>query len=293
MSTTGSSGDLGLAITTIGRPAIRDLLRSAAESTCPPSAVAIADQSGRNLKVEPEDYPFSVRTVASRGGISAGRNDAMKLLPPNVRIIGFPNDDSAYPPTSLQSVVACFEESNWPDAVACSLVERSVHRYALPPDGTRLDRSTVWRAVEPALFVLRESIVNVGGFRIDIGSGAASPWQSGEGTDLLLRLIADSGRIISQPSIEVIGPGERRQLTTKKWISKQYNYARGTGYVYRIHPYPPYVRIRIVLSPFVRAVDRDAKLPVSLRIALARSFGRLEGLLGRPLLGRPTAAPRD
>jgi hypothetical protein len=275
---------LGLAITTIGRPCLGKLLMSAASSTRPPDAVAIANQAGRDLLIDEGAYPFPVRVVPSSGGVSIGRNDAVRALRPDIEIIGFPNDTSTYRRDSLERAIVAFSDGNNPDAVAGNLIDGDgSRRDALPSNGEPLDRATVWRAIEPAYFLRRSSLEGVGGFRPDLGTGSSGPWQSGEGTDLLLRLMAKGGVILSMPELIVEGPGGRHLLSVDEWVAKNRRYARGTGYVYRIHRYPLPDRLKTLLGPLVLATRHDAELSVSLRLAIARSVGRLEGLIGHPI----------
>lgn len=273
---------LGLAVTTIGQRSLAPLLSSAAASTVRPAAVAIANQSGHPLDVNPHEHPFPVHVVPSSGGISAGRNDAVQVLPPDVQVVGFPNDDCSFPPSSLEAVVGSFAAAPGTDAVACTLADPSGPRFALPPVGEHLTRTSVWRAIEPATFLRVDAFRRLDGFRVDLGTGAPSPWQSGEGTDLLLRLLAAGGTVTSRPDITVMGAGERRSLSADEFVAKHRRYARGTGYLYRLHRYPAHLRLRVLVAPLVRATRHDASLSLSLRLARARFLGRLEGLLERP-----------
>jgi len=271
--------DVGLAISTVGRPQLPELLSSAAASTRPPLAVAIADQSSGGLALDLSAYPFPVDLVQSAGGVSAGRNDALRVLGTSVDVVGFPNDDSLLTPETLEQVERTFRADPTVVAVACSLVEQDGPRFRLPPAGTVLDRRTVWRAIEPATFFRASAVRAAGGFREDMGSGSASPWQSGEGTDLLLRLHEQGGCLLSRSDLVVRGRGERRDLSDDALVAKQRGYARGTGYVYRNHDYPWRLRWRTVLGPWRHPASHERPLRLSLRIAWARSFGRVEGLL--------------
>ena len=271
---------LGLAVSTIGRPALADLLASAAGSSRPPAAVAIANQSGGELPIDTQAYPFPVSVVPSSGGVSRGRNDAAAALPDTVEILAFPNDDTTYPPATLEAVAGRFARADAPAALACD--PANTHVLApLPPAGVALDRYTVWRAIEWAIFVDRAVFRAHGGLRDDLGTGAPAPWQSGEGTDLLLRLLDAGMRVEAAPDIAVHGVGERRGLADEEFVAKHRRYARGTGYVYRVHRYPGWVRARSVVAPWLRLRSFDVPLPLALRIARARSVGRLEGLRGR------------
>lgn len=274
---------LGLAVTTIGRPALGDLLASLAASDVRPEAVAVANQSGSALPIEPADYPFPVTVVPSDGGVSRGRNDAVAVLAREVDVLGFPNDDSTYDPGTCGAVTAAFRTTPHAAALACRLEERGGPRFPLPATGTLLDRRTVWRALEACTFVTRACFAEVDGFSLDVGSGGGTPWGSGEGTDLLLRIMAQGGQVLSRPDIVVHGQGERRDLDDDQLVAKHRAYARGTGHIYRVHGYPLSSRLRILAGPWAHPTQHDPDLLVSLRLAAARSLGRLEGLLGRPI----------
>ena len=276
---------VGLAVSTIGRPTLRDLLESLAEGTHHPAAVAVADHTPVGDLVVEGSYPFPVLVVPSTGGASRGRNDGVAALPAECDVLGFPNDDIVYPPDTLEQVVAEFARPPAPAALAATLVEVGVPRFVLPPHGRVLDRRTVWRAIESALFIRREDFCEVGGFREDLGTGADSPWQSGDGTDVLLHLMARGRRVRSAADITVLGRGERKGLPDAGFVAKHRAYARGTGHVYREHGYPWHSRLRMLVGPVAQATRHDTSLPLSLRLALARTLGRLEGLSGRTLPG--------
>lgn len=274
---------VGLALSTIGRATLPALLDSVATAHHLPVAVAVADHTRQGDLRVPGDYPFPVTIVHSTGGASRGRNDAAVALGRDIDVLGFPNDDNTYTSTTLSEVVRAFAAEPAPDAVAGTLLEDAGPRFVLPRAGTLLDRRTVWRAIEPAVFLRRVAFERAGGFRDDLGSGAASPWQSGDGTDLLLKVLGAGGHVLSAPGVEVVGRGERKGLSEQAWVDKHRAYARGTGYVYRDHGYPWSSRLRVLVAPLLKPTSHDPSLHLSLRLAYARSAGRLEGLIGRPL----------
>jgi hypothetical protein len=277
---------VAVAITTVGRPELDRLLESLVSSSLPPVAVAIANQSGRPLKLERTEFPFRLDVVDSGGGVSRGRNDAVGALRGEGDILAFPNDDSIYPPSCLEDVAKAFEMAPQASAIACSLVERGRPRFILPRGGF-LDRITVWRALEPSMFFRHEVFEEMSGFREDLGTGCSTPWQSGDGTDLLLRILEKGGVAIGRPEISVIGTGERRDLDADALVAKHRGYARGMGRVYRLHPYPLWVRARILVSPWLSLREHDPSINLSLRLAVARSVGRAEGLAGKVFTAKP------
>jgi len=274
---------VGLALSTIGRPGLKELLESAAESSRLPAAVAVADHTPhQDLRID-DKYPFPVLITSSVGGVARGRNDAVAALSPWCEVIGFPNDDCRLPPTTIEQVGRAFAGHHEATVVAGTLVDATGPRMRLPRSGTILNRRSVWRAIEPAMWVRRDAYLAAGGLRDDLGTGSDSPWQSGDGTDLLLRIMASGGTVCSRPEIIVLGRGERRDLAPSAFVAKHRAYARGTGYVYRLHSYPLHDRVRLVVAPLVKVALHDASFALSARIAAARATGRVEGLLGRPL----------
>ncbi len=271
---------IGLAVTTIGRDdALRELLRSAAQGRRRPSIVVFANQSGRRLELG-DDHPFPVHVVASAGGASRGRNDACRGLG-QVDYVGFPNDDTRMAADTLEDVLRAFEDFEHPDAIAVSMWESGAPRFALPADGVLLDRRTVWRALEATIFCSARAVADGRPFDPCLGTGCATPWQSGEGTDFLLRIMDRGGHVVSARSARVIGPGERRELSRSQYMRKVRAYQRGTGYVFRRHRYNLVQKTRLVLAPWARWAISGERSRFGLRLAAVSSIGRLEGLLGR------------
>ncbi len=135
--------------------------------------------------------------------------------------------------------------------------------------------------MEPATLFRRDGFVTAGGFNPTLGSGADSPWQSGEGPDLLMRMaelpgfsIEWVGEIVLQSQTEFahLPPHERRR--------KQRNYGRGAGYVLRTWHYPLWYKAAHLVAAALMPLRNPAKFGP--REAFALLIGRTEGLLGRP-----------
>jgi hypothetical protein len=285
---------LGIVVTTVGRwEPLRRLIQSVVESDHVNAVIGVANQSG-----QPAPHALTgesrVRWVDSGGGISRGRNDAMAALQGEADLLAFPNDHSWYPAGTLAAAAARFDAMGRPGALAGSLVEPSGPRMRLPPTGTPLNRWTVWRAIEPAMFVAAGPAAALR-FREDLGSGGPTPWQAGEGTELLLRLLAAGQVVRSAPELVVRGEGERRSLSPDEWRRKLRSYARGIGYVLRLHQAGPLESAVQVLLPWYRFVRRPAsggRTPAA--DCLQASIGRFEGRLGRTFgQAEDGAAPLD
>lgn len=286
-ATAADSADVrfGVAITTVGRwDALRELLDDLAAQSFSPRAVAIAHHDpAQSPDLEDLIRPFAgtldIRTVVSPRGISNGRNAAAALLGDEVNWLWFPNDTSRVGNDFLERVAhQCVPAVS---VCAVQMVDREGPRHPLPAPGSTLTRRTVWGAMEPATLFRRELFVAAGGFNPALGSGADSPWQSGEGPDLLLRMsemadftVAWVGDIVvhSQTEFAHLLPAERRR--------KQRNYGRGHGYVLRTWRYPLWYRAAHLVAAALMPLRNPAKFGP--REALALLIGRTEGVLGRP-----------
>jgi hypothetical protein len=276
---------IGVAVTTVGRwESLRELLTDLAAQTRPPRAVAIAhhnasDAADLEAVVRSFDETLDIRTVVSPRGISNGRNAAAAALDDDVDWLWFPNDTNRADPDFLERVV----QHCAPPTTVCAvqMVDREGPRHPIPAPGTTLTRRTVWAAMEPATFFARDGFVAAGGFNPALGSGADTPWQSGEGPDLLLRMseLADFsiewvGDIVLQSQTEFahLPPRERRR--------KQRNYGRGHGYVLRTWHYPLWYKAANLVAAALMPIRNPKKFGVG--EALALLVGRTEGALGRP-----------
>lgn len=276
---------IGVAITTVGRwDELRNLLGDLAAQTCRPAAVAIAhhDQAG-SADVEALIGSFAdtldIKAVMSARGISNGRNAAAAALGAEVEWLWFPNDTNRVDADFLERVA---RHCTAPTTVcAVQMIDREGPRHPLPAPGTNFTKRTVWGAMEPATILRRDQFVAAGGFNPNLGSGADSPWQSGEGPDLLLRMSALDGFSVEWvPDIYVHAQTEFAHLPPRERRRKQRNYGRGHGYVLRTWHYPLWYKGAHLVAAALMPVRNPAKF--GLRESFALLVGRTEGVLGRP-----------
>jgi hypothetical protein len=268
---------VGIAVTTTGRwEYLEELLTSIWASTYLPVRIVVANQSGAR---PPQELLAggSLVFVDSRGGASQGRNDAVALLRDDTDVIAFPNDHSRYREDTIEAAVRLFDADADLAGLAGTLLEPTGPRFKLPPSGSTLNRRTAWRAIESTMF-LRSLFAS---FRPGIGPGSSSPWQAGEGTDLLLGMIREGRRVVSAPEVVVLGRGERRSLDDREWQTKLRSYARGTGYVLRLHRAGPIESLLFVFKPPIRLLIPPSTGRPTVRDSIAIVVGRLEGRLGR------------
>ncbi|MBB3605034.1 hypothetical protein FHT40_004718 [Mycolicibacterium sp. BK556] len=279
---------VGVAITTVGRwDALRGLLDDLANQSQRPHAVAIAHHDAAaagdlEALVDAFADKLTITTVVSPRGISNGRNAAAGTFGDDVDWLWFPNDTSRIDSDFLQRVAPHLA----PEVAVCAvqLVDREGPRNVLPPKGTPVDRRNIWGPIEPATLFRRRDFVRAGGFDPGIGSGAGTPWQAGEGTDLLFRMSEQDGFAIAWvDDISVRAQTEFAHLTPKERRRKNRCYGRGTGYLYRRWKYPAWQRFRHIVGAALMPLRNPDKF--QLRDGLALTVGRAEGIFGRVVPG--------
>ena len=92
-------------------------------------------------------------------------------------------------------------------------------------------------AIESTIFIRRSVFHELGGFDERIGVGSPGPFQAGEVTDLLLRLIYSGRRATYDPRIVVLSD-DPRESPAEAFPKKMLGYGRGIGHLYRKHPLP-------------------------------------------------------
>ncbi|CAN5871411.1 hypothetical protein BH09ACT7_BH09ACT7_33160 [soil metagenome] len=278
----------GIAVTTVGRwEELRGLLDDLARQTQPPHAVAIAHHNAEaadelDALVQSFADRLAITTVVSPRGISNGRNAAAATFGDDVDWVYFPNDTSRIDDDFLERIA----QHVTPKTTVCAaqLIDREGVRNTLPAPGSPLTRRNVWGAIEPATVFRRQDFVRVGRFDPTMGSGAETPWQAGEGTDLLLRL-SELGDFSIEwaPDIAVRAHTEFAHLTPKERRRKIRYYGRGSGYVYRRWNYPAWDKFRHVGGALLAPLRKPGKF--HLRDGLALAVGRAEGVSGKVIPG--------
>jgi hypothetical protein len=276
----------GIAIATMGRwDDLHSLLDDLAAQSHPPHAVAIAhhDANGSGadrLAALLEHFAgvLPLRVAASPRGASNGRNAAAATFGDDVDWLCFPNDTSRFDADFLERLSRhCAAPTT---VCAMQLVDREGPRNSLPAPGSRLTRRNAWGAIEPATAFRRADFVAVGGFDTSIGTGSDSPWQAGEGTDLVLKLSEREDFSIRWASdIIVHAHTEFAHLPADERRRKLRNYGRGAGHLLRKWHYPLWYKLAHLLAAALMPLRNPGKFSPADGLALLT--GRTEGILGR------------
>lgn len=273
---------------------LRRLLASLAEQTHQISEVIVVDQNAVPLPdsiLFERDWPFALHHLHCTGrlGVSRARNIGWRQVEADWLL--FPDDDCWYPRDYIARALGICRRRQ-----AEVLAGR-----ATTPDGRtingRFERSAGWirhrtvltSQIEWNMLVRRDAMMQLGGYDEAISLGGTTPWQGGEGYDLLFRATDlhlpcwyDPDLVAHHPELPVGAPDAAMQR-------KGRDYARGLGRILALHGFGPlgaaYWVARslanLALSLLAGRADRS-------RYFLHQAIGRMEGFCGRtfPLFSR-------
>lgn len=280
--------DISVIVSTIGRPvALQELIDSLVASQDAPSfELIVVDQSsdqGCVALIASQHLPFPARALTSARGASLGRNTGAGVALGH--ILTFPDDNAFYRPETLATAREIMSEG-W-SAVSGIQVTRTGQPSMLRwlPGATEITARNVQQtAIESTIFIRRQAFAQVQGFDERIGVGSRGPFQAGEVTDLLLRLIYAGDELRYDPRIVVVSD-DPRDSHVADFDRKMLGYGRGMGHLYRKHPLPAwqlgyYCSRKIAAMP-VRVVQGRADLA---RADLAWIRGAVQGYFSREAL---------
>lgn len=288
---------IGLVVATLGRAEpLERLLESVSTQLHPGDRVVLVAQD-RIAEVERLADRFRSDTIAievitSPRGASRGRNAGVASLEPGERMLHFPNDTTWYPDGSLDAI------RNAADGViagALTVMDEHGPKFRLPPSGTPLDRWKVWSVIEMGLVMRRSLFDELGGFDADIGTGAPTPWQAGEATDLLLRMIERRPDLAASfswlpPTVFVGGIADPSGLSSTERRRKLRAYGRGLGRIVVGHRYPLWWQFAFLFGGLAFGLRHRPSF--TLADGWWVFLGRAEGMAGRALGGPTTAVTR-
>ena len=285
---------LSLVVATRGRDKpFEELFRSLEAQTHRLFEVIIVDQNGDGRVGAPGkdgwSFPIThVRTPMDSGASRARNTGAARA---NGSVLLFPDDDCWYPPTFLADALARMEALGADVLAGRAADERGRDiNGRFEPVVTRIERANVWTTgIEWVVFFKRDLFDRIGGYDVDIGVGAATPWQSCEAQDIMLRALAAGASCWFDPAI--FGHHAELDIADPAMLRKGRAYARGFGYVLRLHHYPLRTVVNWLARPAIRAalsMLRGDRLRADYYGGVA--LGRLEGWRMRTWVARSPAS---
>lgn len=250
--------------------------------------IVVVDQSPgleSQKLLERYDGPLrsKIEVVASPPGLAKARNAGLRALRDGWDVVLLPDDDVWLDGDVSDSVTQAVREG----AAAGSgrLLPEEVdgeHRIDFPDRQIDLTPRNVWRSsIEACYFLTPEFLRGVGSYDESLGLGADTPWQSGEGTDLLLRGLQQGHSVVYVPGYALV-EATMPTLSAENSRRRLRNYARGTGRVFARN-YSSRGRCTLLIRSLGRLI---------LQVWLGREtfqdnwqilLGRAEGIIGKSL----------
>lgn len=174
--------------------------------------------------------------------LSCARNIGLKYATGDY--VGFPDDDCWYEPNVLKRVLEHFERG-YVGVVARGEDESGKPTNDFPQTSQLLSLYNHCGAISYTIFLKRvDSII----FDENIGVGSPYKLSSGEETDYLLNVMRVVGTLVYYDPCIIVHHPLNGKGNFQKYEIKQYEYARGWGYVLRKNKYP----MTIILKSFIR-----------------------------------------
>jgi len=266
---------------------LRRLLHSLAEQDHPLREVIIVDQNLQPLPgslLYESKWPFPLRHIhcPGRRGVSYARNLGWRQA--EGRWLLFPDDDCWYPAGYLTQAIT---------TVRCDQAVILTGRAAAPTGRTingRFEKSAGWISfrsvltsqIEWNMLVRRDAMAQLRGYDESISLGGSTPWQGGEGYDLLFRAIALDMRCRYDPTLIAHHdelPVEEPDIHMQR---KGRDYARGLGRILAIHGFGFSGAARWTARSLVNlTLSLLAARGTRARYYLHQAVGRAEGFFGR------------
>ncbi|MET0194248.1 MAG: glycosyltransferase family A protein, partial [Hyphomicrobiaceae bacterium] len=210
------------------------------------------------------------------------RNRGLPLAQGDVLI--FPDDDCWYPPEYLSRLDCILRETGagLVTGRAADLAGRTINGRFQARRGF-ITRATVFTSqIEWNMAVSASLMRELRGYDEAISLGGPTPWQGGEGYDVILRALDRQARCFYDPAL--VAHHDELPVATPdaRMVHKGLVYARGLGYVLRKHGYGPWA----ITGWVARSLINLAWALLLLRPDQARYFstqarGRIEGWTGR------------
>jgi glycosyltransferase involved in cell wall biosynthesis len=266
-----------LVVATVGRTAaLGRLLDSLEAQRYPRLRTIVVDQNADERVAEVlAGRGLELTHVRAPLGLSRARNVGLREVSGDV--VGFPDDDCAYPPGLLDLLAGRFADDPGLDGLTGRAEDadgRSSSSWESDPAVLTLDN--LWnRANAATTFLRRELVDRLGSFDERLGLGSGEAWSSGEETDYLVRAVAAGGRIVYDPSVIVLH--ELREDDTAIGLRD----GASMGYLLRKHGYPPRTLARMLVRPVGGALLALARLDLPrARYYAATLRGRIRGYRG-------------
>jgi len=285
---------VSLIVCTIGRSTkLARLLTSLNAQTRTSFELIVVDQSDSDeieAALRSQGAGYAICHVRSARGLSRARNVGLRYARGDV--VGFPDDDCWYDKGVIEHVARFFKR---PECAV--LTGRTVDRDGIESVSAHraesgfVNRHNVFESGNSStLFARSAAIRDIGGFDETLGVGAATPFQSGEETDLLLRLMRKGYTLCYDRAFTV--HHDQTDDSPEVTLARIRAYSPGYGRVLRIHHYGPgYLAKRVSRAALRGAVCLVTGDQQGARQRYGWAMGSLRGFLAQPTAAHQSNRP--
>ena len=192
----------------------------------------------------------------------------------------FPDDDSWYPPDFLKTLrgLIASEPADIYSGRALNSDGKEIMVQFEQEDAT-ISRANIWNVLIEWVIILRmQTYRDAGGFDDNLGVGSGTPWNSGEGQDLVLKCLDNGARGLFRRSLYGFHPEHKESQTTPASIAKMRAYGLGKGFVMRRHKFALSEFLWELLRPLAgMMIYTLSGKPGMARRSMAIFHGRLTG----------------
>lgn len=221
---------------------------------------------------------LNIKHIRSEPGLSKARN--VGILHATGEIFSFPDDDCCYPYNLLEYVNEAFNSEI--DGLVGKQIYQNRNRVKIKPclEKDETTMYSIWdgRAKSINLFIRSKTINTVGGFDEKLGVGSDTIYQSGEETDLIIRILKKGYSLFHDENIKVYHPDDS-SVDNKGYLKKSYYRGIGHGYILRKNNVTFFIILKRLLKPILGILVFNFIRIKKSRFYKYSFLGRLRGLI--------------
>jgi glycosyltransferase involved in cell wall biosynthesis len=214
------------------------LLRSLQRQESGRFELILVDQNAPGFldaELEPFKSQFTIEHLHTAKGLSLGRNIGLQHA--RGSLVAFPDDDCWYRPNTLHQVITLFDSNSALDFITGRTFD-AANIPSLSPTldiGARIGRKNYLVCGNSnSIFARMAAVRRIGGFDERLGVGAATPFQSGEESDLVLSAMAAHMQLAYFPEL-ILHHDQVDTSNAAAYVDRAGKYGAGYGAILHKH----------------------------------------------------------
>jgi glycosyltransferase involved in cell wall biosynthesis len=213
-----------------------------------------------DVEIEPFKRLFTIVHLHTAKGLSLGRNRGLQCA--RGSLVAFPDDDCWYRPNTIDQVIGLFDSHPDLDIITGRTFDAN-NSPSLSPTleiGARIGRDNYLVCGNSnSIFARITAVQRIGGFDERLGVGAATPFQSGEESDLVLSAMAAHLQLAYFPEL-IVHHDQVDTTNAAAYVDRAAKYGAGYGALLRKHHFGLRYLCFRVLRSMTRSVLHVAQM---------------------------------